>query len=638
MPHLRATFRDLNTERNANVLPSGTAEESLNVVIDGTTLRGREGFATFDSGPGHAILNMFVAKFANGETWVVCKCTDGKLYAKEFDPTPGSWSAIVDKWSGHHASDRGWFQMWADRMYFSDRNGVTKWHPDDGTWKAGILPPPTPAVEVATPGGKEGYYHVYCTRVNSKTKEESVLSLMSNGVTTMLSEGYGGIDITAGSWTSVTTGSANDEFDRIHVYCSLGNTEYIGLGDGLEQFSYRAYLEFVITKSGTWPGAPGLAKADFAQDRSSRCTNSGVPAPGSRTGFYNGQRAVYLDVYPGGVSWPGAAMFSLSGMPSMVPTLNIYSHSGTIDDMTLIRPRPWEGVVWCGFSGPITGCGAVGDKFLVFTRTETWWLLPSSDGRLHPVLADQAHGAMSDRAVVTTGAAVHALANNAWLRASRAGIENIARHRFTPTIEAIPAAYRTASVAGKYTHRDEVWMAIVPNEDETKANRILIWDEARNGMMGIFEPANIGSAGITAMCELSSASHAPQMLIALDSGAILNYPEADSYLDGTTAYPCRWRGHFGQERRHEDQHLQSIDVHMGTNVGAVTLKAVGLRTAGQGTEAKAKLIEAENAVDRSGMEFDPYCDGNLFQIEISSDIDASANWSVEDMILRLHGR
>ena len=441
--------------------------------------------------------------------------------------------------------------------------------------------------------------------------------------------------------------NANYEFDRVQLYCSLGNTEMVGLGSGEEVFSYRAYLDYTRTNTGSGFGsAPNIGKADAAQDYRTRPENNGTAPVGSRTGYFNGGRAVYLDVYPLGTSEPGMILYSLPNIPTMLPLQLVYTHSGSAsyDDSMIFFPRPYEGQSMSGLGGTVTGCGAVGERFVAFTRTQTYWLLPSPSGALLPVIASNAQGCMSDQGSVTTPAAVHALGNTSWMRVASGGMQNIARYRFTPTLEEIPIAQRTKTVAASYSHRDEIWMAVV-KAGGTKATRILIWDEGRGGLMSMFDPANLGTAGIVAMQELSTVDHAPQMLIFLDDGNILNYPDG-TFLDGAAeTYACTWRGYFAQEKRHQWQHLEVIHLHMGDNNGAggpadsgITLEAVGLRTSGlslggASISAVSKTVTPQDEVDHSGIEFDPNTDGNMFRIQISSTADQGAAWSVADLIL-----
>ncbi|HUX00263.1 MAG TPA: hypothetical protein VMY35_04720 [Phycisphaerae bacterium] len=641
MGQLKATFRDLNTERDKNALPSGTSDVAVNVVIDGTELKGRQGFGLWSNTAtnglsGKTVLNGTVVTFANGYTYVVVKCTDGKLYQVKVDATPGdAFAAIVDKFSNHNTADRGWFYFWADRLYYSDRKGVSKWHPTAGTWKAGIGQGAYPTVTASATGGKEGYYHVYSTMANSVTKEEGLLSLPSGGVATYLSEGNGALTVDGTRWTAMSV-NANYEFNEVRIYCTLGNTEFNGLGAGVEVFSSRAYLDFTRLLA-DFATPPEIGKPDWAQDRRTRCENKGTEPVGSRTGYFNGGRALYLDVYPGGTSAPGQFLYSLPDIPTMLPLGQIHGYSGSYSDTTTFVPRPYEGHGVTGLGGAVTGCGAVGSTFVAFTTTQTYWFLPSQSGALRPVIASEAQGCMSDQGCVTIPGSVHALGNTSWVRATRDGLLNIARYRFTPTLEEIPIAYRTKSVAAHYSHRNEVWMAVVQSGG-TKATRILIWDESRGGLMTMFEPANLSTAGIVAMKELSTPDHAPQMLIFLDNGSILNYPDG-TYLDGTaTAYACEWQGYFSQERRHQHQRLVNVHMHMGTNAGGITLEVGGLRTSGQnltttGYSLVSKTITTANDVDVSGVDFDPHMDGNLFRVNISSSEAQTAEWEVSDMVI-----
>ena len=114
MSNLRATFRDLNTERDKNALPSGTSDIALNVTIDGTELKGRQGFGAWNTwlyDNSKVPLNATIATFSSGSTYIVVKvATEGVLYWSLVDANgTGDFTAISDKYNGHHASDRSWF-------------------------------------------------------------------------------------------------------------------------------------------------------------------------------------------------------------------------------------------------------------------------------------------------------------------------------------------------------------------------------------------------------------------------------------------------------------------------------------------------------------------------------------------------
>ena len=174
MPKLKCEFRGLNTDLYGNATPSGTCLSTLNTVIDGnSTLSGRIGFDVWDNntGPKGNILNMCVVEFASGTTYVVTKRSDGKLYHwKAYDASDGSsasaWTEIQNKWPSnlHNTSDPGFFYFWADRLYYFDRVGGTKWDgtaasaSGGGVYRAGIESSVSCTMSNAGSGGaKEGY-------------------------------------------------------------------------------------------------------------------------------------------------------------------------------------------------------------------------------------------------------------------------------------------------------------------------------------------------------------------------------------------------------------------------------------------------------------------------------------------------
>lgn len=623
---LRVQFRETNTETPGQVLPSGTSDDTLNVVLDGARLRGRNGFAVLSTSLGSAILNMTTARFANGDIYLVAKCADTFLYFRKMYPADaGSWTKITDKWTGHNTTDRGWFFMHSDRLHYFDRVGGTKWHPTAGTFKAGIACATVPAIEVAAGGEKEGFYFVYGVKYNSVTHEMSAgSSPASSALETRISAGYGGINVT--NWGTIKAADTNYEHDKAGV-CSTAGDQHVGLGAGSDSPNHVAWLDSLNSLTAS---ALSLNKADAVHQPKDRMTNAGGIPPASRLGACNGDRAVYLDLYPAGASIPGLIGFSISGSPCSVPEEVTYTVGG---DSTTFVPIPWRGYVNTGIPGKITACGFLGHRFLAFTETGTQWLIPLADGRLRAAEGDPSCGCSAEGAAVSTGKSVHAYGGSAWLRITDRGIERLNRYRFTPTLNLVPAAYRSVGAAGFYSYRDEVWIAVAKNGG-TKAQRILIVDEARSALVGIFEPTNLSTAGITAMCELPLPS-GPVMAVALDTGAVLTYP-GTAYLDGSTAYATAWQGYAGQEYRGSDWHLKRVALSVGANGSAFNLAVTGLRSSAENTAAEARTItDAEGRVGREGAMFDPYREGNLFRIRINSTTAQSPNWAINDVVLSM---
>lgn len=660
--------------------PDGICLDTLNVTIDGNSvLGGRLGFDVFNNNITSLgkILNMFVAAFSNGEVFVVTKRSDGKLYHWEVYPTAATgWTEIQNKWAGnlHSTADRGWFYMWADRMYYFDRIGGTKWDGTDasqagaGVWKAGIENSTGPLLAAIGGGGKDGHYHVTTTNFNTKTGEESVCSgPQSPARESRLSDAKGGIQIT--NWTAAsagitdTTADLNFEFNAHKVYCSLGNTERMGSGAGVEQFSYLFYLEdWVLTSNDATYS--GIFRMDANIVRKPIHNYQGGQPPGARFGCWNGSQAVYLEVYPkakgsvlvssfgAATLAPGIMMYSIPGFPAMVPQIVVYDIGGVDTDRDNIVPTGGTHEIPTSINGLITGCGALGGSFLVFTNSSTYVLTPDSSGNMSPALADPVHGAIGWNPVVSTGSSVHAFGKDTWLRISSGGIQNAAHEAFTPTMQAIPntAAGVAATVGGYYSHRNQVWFAVAKTGGTAgKAQRILIFDEGQRGLVGKYDPANLSTAGIMAMVELSHPLQAPIMLVALDTGVILSWPgsgHTDLVTGGDAqSYACNHRVLVGQSKRGDRLKMDRIRTSMELVPAAgVTLGVAGVQNAAQAKAVTTvtKLIPIatnaplETRLDSgAAVDFDPKANGRMFAVEYSSTAQQGADWKVGDVIMEI---
>ena len=684
MAKLKAQFRPIQEELPASNSPDGICLDTLNTVTDGNSvLGGRKGFDAFDlnTGTKGEILNMFVATFANGTVYVVTKRVDGKLYHWEVYPDPApavsAWTLIKNQWTNnlHSTADRGWFFMWADRMYYFDRIGGTKWDGTSasstgtGVYKAGLSHNTSPLIAPAVGGGKEGHYHLTHTQYNQKTGEESAMSGFQSGgdAFTRLSGAYGGLNILnwkgyAGDY-SIADNAADQLFEAnaIRLYCTLGNTERIGLGAGNEQFSYITYLEMEVLKSIAGATYAPIYKSDAIMQTRPRLTNEGGQPPGARYGCWNGSRAVYLDVYPkdhtklrnvfgAGSIATGVLMYSKARFPCMVPQTILYdiTAGGDPDDRNYMVPLGGSNEIATDIAGSITGCCSIGSSFVIFTNSSTYSMSPNA---MHPRVVDPIHGAIGFGPVVSTGSAVHAIGKDSWLRISREGVQNVAYEAFTPTMAAIPSTGITATVGGHYSHRGEVWFAVAKTGGTAaKAQRILIWDEGLGGLVSKFDPGNLGTAGVSAMIELSHPKQTPVMLVALDTGVILKWP-GTNYTDAATdggsavAYACNWRGLFGQSKRGDRLKMSKIRTSMElTPAAGVTLRVAGIQNAAQAAAATGttKLIPiatnapAETRLDTgAAVDFDPNANGRMFAVEYLSTAQQGADWKVGDVIMEI---
>jgi hypothetical protein len=663
MAKLKATFRGINTDLYGNATPDGSCLDTLNTVIDGnSTLSGRIGFDVWDNNTGNKgnILNMFVCEFANRVTYLVTKRTDGKLYHWQVYPTAASsWTEIDNLYDEHSVTERGFFYFWANRLYYFDSVGGTKW---DGTnvYRAGIESSVSPAMGDAPGGAMEGYYHLTSAKVNTRTGEESSFTeVQSAGVTTRASAGKGGLALS--NWSGASAGiidNTNDlefEWDAVRFYRTMGNTELLGFasgGSGVEMFSYLLYEEDLIFKT---EASPTIYRSDEAVARSRQPTNRGGVPPGAKFGCFNGSQAIYLHVFPksrdnillkdGRTEFPELMMYSVPGYPASVPQVQEYNLAGK-PDRKYFLPRPWTGVVPNGVAGAITGCASLGSRFFIFTATQTYQARPSGTGRMRPILLDPAHGALGVNAVVQTPRSVHALGKESWLRITGNGFSNVARFRFEDVIDTITDPTGGAdmpTVGGYYAHRDEVWFAVAKSGGTAgKAQRVMLYDDAKQELVSIFDPTNLSTAGITAMCELTTPVQTPIMLVALDDGRILSWP-GSQYQDAVTggddlSYACSWQGLYGQKNRAYHNQLAYLDVHMADVPAAgITLGVSGHRSASRvGNDAlvtKTIPVTKQNLTDSIGAEFDPRTDGNIFEIKFSSTTEQGAQWKVGDMIL-----
>ncbi len=307
MPELKTQFRGLNTVQHPDRLPSGTADVVLNVTVRNGTIQKRGGFAELEgdvTGSADGVLNAYVAHFGNGDVYLVCKCDDGGLWQRKLYPTDAeSFTEISAGWT-HNSSDPGWFYMHADRMYYSDRGGASKWHPDvnSGTaYKAGLRRPSSgPSISSVGGGEKHGRYHVHMAYRNSITGEEGVIGAPQTGASMPLvcrietPDTRSGIAI--GRWTTIQAQDTGYEWYEAIFYCTKGNTEYISLGPGAELFSYKCYEDVVAKKT---QGSVGLNKADDVLDAHLYAKNSGGEPPPSRFGCFDGRQAVYGGIYAG---------------------------------------------------------------------------------------------------------------------------------------------------------------------------------------------------------------------------------------------------------------------------------------------------------------------------------------------------
>ncbi len=642
---IRQQFGGINTDIEPVKLASGTADIALNVEVSRSSLRKRRGFAEFEDDvvADVAILNMFQADFANGDVYIVCKCSDGKLWRRRVYASAATDFTELTSEVTHNAIDPGWAFMAHDRFHYFDRAGGSRWHPGvrAKAYKAGIPSPSRtagPVVAPAADGEKDGYYHGHYRFRNSKTKEVGIVSAPSRlaggagAAYCNLAGDRGGI-----AFATLALPSTH-EANQFDTSCSLGNTEMIERGGAqYECFSYELFQDAITTST-----TPGQNKADHVIKKEERINNQGGEPPGAIIGCYTGSRAIYGQVYatrgtPGvGASAPDLIMYSIPGFPTMVPQEALYtvarSHGG--NDSYTFFPRPYVADIPGAIAGPINAMAYGAGKVAIFTRNKTYGLETGGDGQLYAVPVDLSRGCIDHRACVGIPSGIHALGHLTWMRIGT-DMEDLAFERFRTTLDLIPDAQIVKSRMAYYGYEHQVWCAVV-QAGETVAQRILIWDESVNGLI-VFEPVNLGATeGITCMMELNYRGTAPTMLLGTGLGRILQYPSG--YRDTTTDYACDYRSYVGQERILLDQEVLDLEVHCGANCDSnVTIGFRPMRTSSETITQKTHVLSKDNQVEPIKADFHPV-KGKLFQLEVTSTASNTGGWEIHDVAVLLKGQ
>lgn len=513
MPSLKVAFRGLNTSKYPHRVPSGTADLAVNVTVRGGDLQRRGGFGELEddvNGSGGSVLNACVAHFADGDIYIVCKVADAKLYQRRIYSVDAADFTEITTSITHNASDRGWFFMSGDRLYYFDRAGGSSWNPDvnSGTaYKAGLMRPSVgPVIGIAAGGEKDGRYHVAAAYYNSATREIGQLSSMQTGAGMPLEcrledpdtkSGIvvsnwktgdaipGGGNYTADQTLRSHTEAIKHEWTHVAFFTSMGQTEYIGLGLGAECFSYRLYMDAMLAIGNAGPA--GLNKADHVLRVHEIATNAGGEPPLSNIGCFDGEQAVYGGIYSGATLVPGEVQYSLLNHPTQVPSEHTYSIGG--DSKTFV-PKPWVGKLMLGSAGQLVDLAAGHGAVVAFTPTSATLLDKGGDGRLWPRLLHGSKGCIATGAAVGGPRGVHAMGNRSWLVISGGDWIDLAVDRIEPTLAAIPEPQRALCVAGRYGYRDQVWMAVARTVG-LAAQQILIYDESSDEFT-MFAVASLG--------------------------------------------------------------------------------------------------------------------------------------------------
>ena len=501
-PYIVARFGGLNTELAVNKLRSGTGRVSRNTTLTAGVLSGRAGFAEFDANAGslHACLSAAVFPNASGDIYLMVKrnetATAGIDYALIYNATTranvaASWTDMADQWSGHVVTERGWWFTHKDRLHHCDHAGMSKWHvtpnykPDattagsftNGTparaWKGGIRCDIGPVLAAAETGAKHGHYFMGAVKRNSTTGELSCiqdLQATSCEVDQAASKGSISISnagIAAAGGLQLYTNDLAYEWDEIQIVSSTGGNEN---AFGADSWTQQMYVDVCIDRG---DASAGSKISDATLRTRNRHTNSGGAAIPAQHGAYNGARAVYGGCYLSTALVPGQIAFSLQGFPCMVPGDQTYTAGGV--SLTWAA-EPYNGFINAGVSGRCQAIRPVGNRFVVFTDATSFWLSPLPNGSLYPTATGVAGGCCADECAVATPSGAYSLGAEVMMWAA-AGVRNVAQDQFTPTLKAVPAAYRHQCCGAFYSPRREVWWA-VPRTPYS-CNSLLVHDSSQ---------------------------------------------------------------------------------------------------------------------------------------------------------------
>ena len=481
-PFIVARFGGLNTEAPVNKTASGTARVARNVRITDGALEGRPGFASFDANAGDLspIISAAVFPLATGDIYLAVKrnetSTAGIDYARVYNATSRvdvaiSWTDMVDAWSGHVVTERGWWFVHKDRLYHDDHVGMSKWHPTttnkpaaigaetaiQRAWKGGIGSSIGPILLAAVGGAMHGHYFAGAVKKNSVTRELSCIQdLQGTSASVDQAAGNGGLTVTNSGSTDAIQATAADnmyEWDSVQLVRSMGNTEN---AFGADSPSFRLRFDTSFAR-GTVADA-SMSISDATLGTRLRHTNAGgTPVP-AQHGAYNGARAVYGGCFYDSALVPGQIAFSLQGFPCMVPGDQTYTAGGV--SLTWAA-EPYNGFVNAGVSGRTQAIRPVGNRFVVWTDAESFWLVPlPHNGTLYPRASGVVGGCVADECAVASPYAAYALGSESMTVADGRGVRNVATSQFTPTLTDIPAAYRHYACGAYCSDRKEVWWAV----------------------------------------------------------------------------------------------------------------------------------------------------------------------------------
>lgn len=656
MPRFTTQFGGLNTDVSPNHLRSGTADKALNVDVSKGQLQKRYGFEEWEDdvdGSSGGVVFVGFHRFGDGDAYVIAKMDDGDLYQRKVYPADaGSFTKITDNQT-HSSSDLGWSFVWYDRWHYFDSGGGSRWNPDknSGTaYKAGIprcttgATPSAAAAGTAKCAGMHGRYRVVPVYRFSETREEGQFAgPQAEAVQCALNDPDDSSGMAIDNWATIKGHAQVSayEIDQVHFYDSKGHTEFVPRGAGYEAFPHKYYDGSIVQIA---DASASVNKGDHISDVTTRLTNAGGEPPCSVFGCYTGVRAIYGGIYESSVLVPGKIMFSIPDYPTSVPQKHEYTQGG---DSKTFDPEPWEGLSLL----PVTLTEILGTQSglaMAFTDRAAWSIQSYGDGRLYVQKRFSGGGCVAHGAACAAGHHIHALGYNSWIVCSSGGVRDIAADHFRTTLSDIPGAYLASSRMAHYSHEHQVWCAVVKS-GETVAQRILIWDPNSGlpdphgrpvGALTIFEPAGLGSAGITAMCEMAYPGQDPCMLVATDAGKVMLYPDTTNISDNDgNTFVSQWRGYFGQERIDRAQIVEKLDVYAGSNVADnVDLKWRALSTGDLADDTddyqqRTKPLKKDSEVEGVKTQLKDY-HGSIFQVELY-DSGVAEQWTIRGLAWEL---
>ncbi|HUU98748.1 MAG TPA: hypothetical protein VM487_23700, partial [Phycisphaerae bacterium] len=412
---------------------------------------------------------------------------------------------------------------------------------------------------------------------------------------------------------SMTPTVASYVFDKVRIYCTLGNTEQIF---EIPTASYELYLDNEITAAAT--GVCLTPDAAMGSRAHPRYTNSGGEPPASTVGCFDGSQAVYCLA-------DKSVEFSIPNFPTMVPRLQKYTllSAGNWDLSGSVEPQPWRGKIQGAFSSAPVCAAYGGNRILICTAAQTFQMVRTDTGRLLPRVLIPNHGCQSAQGMASTGSNVHILSNGAWMIVSAEGFRNASRNHWATTINALTSP--STCVVAHYSHLRQVWLA--------EADDIYIIDDRTGQLLGKWTIEGIGA--ISAMCEQSVAGSTPVMRVASSTGHWTYDPDVDNGgLDDGAGFDSHWEAWFGQEDP-DYKFLEMLTLQVNTFDGtSLAVEVGGAARSGETVTTASTTIAAvgQHLLDTV---FDGKRQGRMFKVKISSTVANCNKWALDAMTVRM---